>query len=77
MKLKYIDWRSISIPFLTYHRGGVSLPSGDNVIKVTDEEARSLLKLKNGTNPCFEEVKERSRKVETKEEVKEDGSREF
>jgi topoisomerase IA-like protein len=75
MKIKYVDHRRISIPYLFYHKGGVSLPSGDNIIKVTDGEARHLLKVKNGQRNSFEEVKETSRK--SKEEVIEDVSREW
>jgi topoisomerase IA-like protein len=58
MKIKYVDHRPIVIPYLTYHRGGVTLPSGDNVLKVTDGEARNLLKIKNGNSNSFLEVNE-------------------
>jgi len=56
-KLKYIDYRKLTIPYLKFHKGGLSLPSGDNIINVTESEARSLLKKKNGINNCFEEIK--------------------
>lgn len=73
MKIKYEDNRPIVIPYLTYHRGGVTLPSGDNMLKVTDSEGRHLLKIKNGNKPCFIEIKKQKR--EFTEEVIEDGSR--
>jgi hypothetical protein len=65
--LKYIDHRQITIPYLTYYPGGLTLPSGDNKIKVTESEKRSLLKKKNGNKDCFEII--RSKEVN-------DGSRE-
>lgn len=71
MKIKYIDHRKIVIPYLTYHRGGLSLPSGDNIVRVNDSEKRSLMKKKNGRKPCFEEVREVRRK-----EVENNGCRE-
>jgi len=70
-KIKYVDHRPITIPYLTYHRGGVTLPSGDNILMVTPSEKRSLMKKKNGQKPCFEEVRE-----VRKREVTENGSRE-
>ena len=73
MKIKYEDNRPIVIPYLKYHRGGVTLPSGDNMLKVTDSEGSHLLKIKNGNKPCFTEIKER--KKEILPEVIEDGSR--
>jgi hypothetical protein len=76
MKIKYVDHRPLVIPYLTYHRGGVTLPSGDNILKVSDSEARNLLKIKNGSKLCFEEVKERSiKKEDIIEEVTEDVGR--
>ena len=68
MKIKYIDHRPISIPKLKYYSGGVSLPSGDNILKVTDSEAKHLMKITNGIAPCWEIVKE-----EVKEEVPGEG----
>jgi topoisomerase IA-like protein len=76
MKIKYVDHRPLVIPYLNYHRGGVTLPSGDNILKVTEDEARNLMKIKNGSKICFEEIKERSvRKEEIKDEVIDDVSR--
>jgi topoisomerase IA-like protein len=75
MKIKYVDHRPVVIPYLTYHRGGVTLPSGDNILKVTDSEAGSLLKMKNGQKPCFIEIKDR-KKEDIINEVTEDGGRE-
>ena len=73
MKIKYEDNRPIVIPYLKYHRGGVTLPSGDNTLKVTDSEGRHLLKIKNGNKSCFIEIKERKKDI--LEEVIENGSR--
>ncbi|MCP4648908.1 MAG: hypothetical protein GY853_02340 [PVC group bacterium] len=80
-QLKYIDHRHINIPRLKLMRGGVGLPSGDNLIKVTESEKRHLLKMKNGNNPCFEEVRERKPRIKNIDETKDlmeefDGSRE-
>jgi topoisomerase IA-like protein len=71
-KIKYIDYRKITIPYLKNHRLGVDLPSGDNILNVTDSEARHLMKMKNGTNDCWELIRERqTRKDEIKvDEVK-------
>jgi hypothetical protein len=69
MKIKYVDVRPLTIPYLKYHRGGVNLPSGDNELKVSESEFRNLMKMRNGQNKCFEEIKK-------KVEVKENGSRE-
>lgn len=66
MKLKYIDYRGITIPHLTHYKLGLSLPSGDNIIKVTESEARHLLKVRNGENPCWELIPE----VKPKDELK-------
>ena len=66
-KLKYIDYKKLSLPFLEFYRHGVALPSGDNIIKVTENEKRRLMKMKNGHNPVWEEV------IEIMEE--DDGSR--
>lgn len=73
MQLEYIDHRPINIPdqYLKLERGGCYLPSGDNIINVTESEKRHLLKIKNGNNPCWKEVK---RKVHIEE--LENGSRE-
>jgi len=63
-KIKYVDVRPITIPYLTYHKGGVDLPSGDNILIVSDAEKRHLLKMRNGINPCFELIRERKSKDE-------------
>jgi hypothetical protein len=70
MKIKYVDHRPMVIPYLKYHSGGVTLPSGDNIIKVSDSEGRHLLKVKNGRKNSFVIVRETK-----KEEVNEDVSR--
>lgn len=62
-KLKYLDHRSMT--FLVKHpKGGVSPKAGD-VIDVNEDEKRSLLKMKNGKTPMFEEISTRKR-VEAK-----------
>lgn len=75
MKIKYVDYRPLTIPYLFYHRGGVALPSGDNILKVTDSEARHLLKKRNGKTICFIEMKE-PEKIDKQEEEVQNGSRE-
>ena len=64
MKVKYIDHRPIIIPYLRYHRGGVNLPSGDNIIKVSNSEGNYFLKMKNGSQNCFIEIKEEKIKID-------------
>jgi len=71
-KLKYVDYREFSFPFLKHYRGGLLLPSGDNIIKVTDDEKRHLMKFKNGSRPVFEEVKSVRKPPEQSIEVSEE-----
>ena len=59
MRVRYIDNREIFIPKLTYYPGGVTLPHGDNIISVTEGERKNLFRIKNGTNECWEDVRER------------------
>lgn len=70
MKIKYVDHRPLVIPYLKFHSGGVTLPSGDNIIKVSDSEGRHLLKVKNGRKNSFIKVRETK-----EEEVKDNVSR--
>jgi hypothetical protein len=65
-KLKYIDWRKITFPdkSLKNYPNGTTLPHGDNIIEVTEEEKSSLLKARNGNNPCWEEVRAPRKKIE-------------
>lgn len=59
IRLEYADvGRPIFIPKLKYHPGGVTLPNDTNIITVTEGEAKNFLRLKNGSDPCFKEVKE-------------------
>ena len=64
--ITYIDKRPIVIPYLTYYRNGVSLPNDKNEITVTGNEKKKLMKLLNGTKPCFEAkaVKKQVEKIE-------------
>ena len=60
VELEYIDKRPIFLPVLKYYGGNVYLPRKDsNIIKVTEDEARSLLKQKNGKNPVWKKVKKK------------------
>ena len=54
-KLKYIGKVNIFIPCV-----GVGLPSGDNIIIVTEKQANGLLRYESGGVKQFEEVKTRS-----------------
>jgi hypothetical protein len=67
--IKYIDTRPIFFPRLTRYPGGKTLPGGDGIIKVTDGEYKTLMKMKNGPNPCFEDVKEPRRRAASQEEI--------
>jgi len=72
-QLKYVDHKKIWFPSLFFYRGGLALPSGDNIIKVTEHEAENLLKRKNGNKSCFEEIKgTRANTVIETPEIKED-----
>lgn len=71
----YIDYRPITIPKLQYYPSGLCLPSGDNTLKVSLSEFRSLMKKKNGTQNCFVEKKAPSKIEKIKEEVTEDECR--
>jgi hypothetical protein len=75
MKIRYIDPRPYYIPRLKYHKGGVALPYGDNIIEVTEIEGRGLMKMKNGKNPCWEVVENKKASKEKEDEVKENGNR--
>ena len=57
MKLKYIDNKSRTWVEgqLQYYLKGVTPHRGDE-IKVTENEAKALLKMKNGENPVFEKI---------------------
>jgi hypothetical protein len=72
-KLKYIDWRKITFPSnsLKNYPNGTSLPYGDNIIDVTEEEKNALLKARNGSLPVWEEVKARKKVEEIIEESNE------
>ena len=75
-KIKYIDVRSIYIPNLKNYRGGKTLPDGkDNIIEVTETEARGLMRMKNGNNPCFELVETRRKRQEKDIEDLDNGDR--
>ena len=69
--LKYVDHKKIWFPSLTYYRAGLALPGGNNEIKVTEQEAISLLSRKNGSKNCFEEAR-----VKVKTEIVEQDTRE-
>lgn len=68
-EVKYIDKRPVYFPKLSAYPGGVSLPSKDNILKVTEKEGQSLIDYHtNGGNPCFEWVKPK-REVKPKDEI--------
>jgi hypothetical protein len=70
IKLKYVDHRPEYYPEgqLKFYPGGLVLPADKpegNIIRVTEIEARQLLKLKfNGRRPQFEIVKDAKEKTE-------------
>lgn len=74
VKLKYVDSRNIHFPRMIYYPNGLTLPNSkiDNIIKVSEGEAKTLLKQKNGERPCFIPTeKPKIIKNEIKEESKE------
>ena len=71
-KLKYIDHKKIWFPSLFYYQAGLALPGGDNIIKVTESESKSLLSRKNGSRNCFEEIKARAKTVIEKPDIMEE-----
>lgn len=54
IKVKYIGTENIFIPEV-----GIGLPSGDNIISVTEKQAAGLLRYKKADKNEFEEIKER------------------
>lgn len=72
MKLKNLDMRPRYMGNLSRYPNGIELPSKDNIIKVTEGEAKSLMRLKNGNNACYEIYTEKP-KVEKIEEVQDNG----
>ena len=62
MCIKYMDDRPIFIPRLKYYPGGISLPNKENIITVTEGERKNFLRLMNGDRPCWEDVKEPTRR---------------
>lgn len=74
-QLRYIDKRPINMNLKLYGGKFIGLPmkTGDNVINVTDDEFRILLKRRNGTKPVFEPVQARQsrRSQETIEQSEE------
>jgi len=69
MKLKYVDIRPIFFPSLKKHPGGVILPNGDNIIEVTDGEAKHLLKQMNGKKPCYVVIDDKPKSKSIEDEV--------
>lgn len=59
ISIKYVDARPMFFPKLKSYPGGIALPKGESVIKVTESEYKNLMKMKNGPNPCFEDVRQR------------------
>lgn len=73
IKIKYIDKRPIYFPRLFYYPGGLTLPSGNNEIKVTDKEWKFLKLEKNGNKFCYQEIKNKPVKKESElPEIKEE-----
>lgn len=74
-QLRYIDHRPIK---MNLRNGGwVGLPNSKtgNIINVTDDEARALLKRTNGSRPCFEVVHSAPAPRARRSEAVEDGNR--
>lgn len=76
-KLKYVDKRNIMLPELKRHKGGVALPNNkiDNIIEVDEIEKVWLLRMKNGSKPCFEEIEKRTPRKEINLNEEENGNR--
>lgn len=64
MKIKYIDNRSVWFPYLTNYKNGITLPKEDNIIEVTENEAKGLMTMKNGIKNCWEYIKPERKKYE-------------
>ena len=54
MKLEYIDKRPM-VFFIG--KGEINLPNKENIIEVDDKEGQRLLKMKNGKNPVFRQIR--------------------
>ena len=72
VELEYIDFRKIWFPpnALKYYSAGFDLPNKSNMVKVTNEEKKQLLKRKNGKSFCFKEKNKKVFIAENKEEQK-------
>ena len=67
--VKYVDKRPIYFPKLANYPGGLTLPSGNNEIQLTEKEWKFIKLEKNGNKFCYREVKPRKVEVpETKED---------
>ena len=53
-KLEYVGTVNVFIPEI-----GIGLPSGDNIITVTEKQFNGLLRYKCADKPQFKEVKDR------------------
>ena len=72
IRLEYQDVRPVFIPRLKYYPGGITLPGANNIITVTEGEAKNFLRLKNGETPCFKDVKEATTRRRAPEADKEE-----
>ena len=64
IEIEYIDTRPIIIPRLKAYHEGMGLPKkdGNNIIKVTEQERRSLMRVKNGNKECWRDVEKISKR---------------
>jgi len=64
-KLRFTDNRPFFFPKLKNYPSGLCLPNkSGNIVDVDGKELNQLLKMKNSGKPCFEIVREQSRKSE-------------
>lgn len=73
VKLKYTAYTPIFIPLLKSGKKNVYIKKDDE-IEVSEKEARSFLRMLDGVNPCFTEVKEARTRRKKEDENQEENS---
>ena len=63
-KVKYIDTRPMTLNLRSSQGRSFKLETG-KTYEATDAELRALLKRKNGSKPCFEQVNSAARRRES------------
>lgn len=62
-KLRFVDNRPFYIPTLKNYKNGITPHFGEE-IEVTENEKIRLMRMKNGSKPCWEVVSPRRKRTE-------------